>query len=181
MTESTHFVALAFDFVAGLLVAGEEVDCSKKMRPPSVAIGAGAVFDAPGKIRNPRFVPREGSRASEPSPTPRFNLRRGIAGNTNSPGTSTMNSHSKKRTRSKRTPPLPVAVALVVAAFGLLGMLIVDYGPWSRVQTAEIANYMTTGAAARAAGATVTPTAPKLQLEPLAPGPKPVQPANPIP
>jgi hypothetical protein len=93
-----------------------------------------------------------------------------------------MNSHPEKRTQSNRTP-LPVAVALAVATFGLLGMLLVDHGPWSRpkVQTAEIANYMTTGAAARAAGATIMPTAPKLELEPVAPGPKPVQPANPIP
>jgi hypothetical protein len=41
--------------------------------------------------------------------------------------------------------------------------LVVDHGPWSRlkVQTAEVANYGTSGAAARAAGATVTPTAPQ--------------------
>ncbi len=48
-----------------------------------------------------------------------------------------------------------------------------------KIQTAEVANYKTTGAAARAAGATVTPTAPKPALDPTAPGPKPVQPANP--
>jgi hypothetical protein len=35
-----------------------------------------------------------------------------------------------------------------------------------------------TGAAAQAAGAAVTPTEPKPQLEPIAPGPKPAQPAN---
>ena len=70
----------------------------------------------------------------------------------------------------------PVGYALAVAVFGLLSMLIVDHGPWNRphVQTAE-AHY----AAARAAGATVTPTLPKPELEPVAPVPKPVQPANP--
>jgi hypothetical protein len=90
---------------------------------------------------------------------------------------------TKKRVQSKRTLVRPVVIALAVAIFGVLGMLIVDHGPWNRpkVQTAEIVNYTTTGAAARAVGATVTPTAPKLELEPVAPGPKPVHPANPTP
>ena len=71
-------------------------------------------------------------------------------------------------------------VALAVAIFGILAILIVDHGPWNRpqVQTAEVANYKTTGEAARAVGASVTPTAPKPELEPAAPGPKPAQPAN---
>jgi len=75
----------------------------------------------------------------------------------------------------------PVVVATAVACFGVLAMLIVDHGPWSRpeVQPAEVANYKTTGEAARAAGATVTPTAPKPVLEPIAPGPEPAQPVNP--
>jgi hypothetical protein len=79
---------------------------------------------------------------------------------------------------SKRAP---LMVALAVAVFGVLAMLLVDHGPWNRpdVQSAEVANYKTTGAAARAAGATVTSTAPKPELEPAAPGPKPAQPANP--
>jgi hypothetical protein len=76
----------------------------------------------------------------------------------------------------------PCRDCAAVAIFGVLAMLIVDHGPWShpRVQTAEVANYKTTGAAARAAGATVTPTSPKPELEPDAPGPKPAQPANPM-
>jgi len=74
----------------------------------------------------------------------------------------------------------PVVIAVAVAVLGILAMLIVDHGPWSRphIQTAEMANYTTTGAAAQAAGATVTPTEPKPQIEPIAPGPKPVHPAN---
>jgi hypothetical protein len=74
----------------------------------------------------------------------------------------------------------PVVFALAVAVFGVLAMLIVDHGPWSRphLQTAEMVNYPTTSAAAKAAGATV---APKTQLEPIAPGPKPAQPAIPAP
>jgi hypothetical protein len=73
-------------------------------------------------------------------------------------------------------------VALAVAGFGIAAMLIVDHGPWShpQVQTAEVANYKTTGEAARAVGAAVTPTALKPSLEPDAPGPKPAQPANPV-
>jgi hypothetical protein len=74
----------------------------------------------------------------------------------------------------------PVVIALAVAVLGILAMLIVDHGPWSRphIRTAEMATYTTTGAAAQAARATVAPTAPKPQLEPVAPGPKPVHPAN---
>jgi hypothetical protein len=84
--------------------------------------------------------------------------------------------HSKRKNRS------PIMAALAVAVFGVLAMLVVDHGPWSRphVQGAEV-DYTTTGAAARAVGATVTPTAPKAELEPVAPGPKPAQPANPSP
>jgi hypothetical protein len=76
----------------------------------------------------------------------------------------------------------PMFVALAVAIVGFLAILIVDHGPWNRpqVQTAEVANYRTTGEAARAVGASVTPTTPKPALEPAAPGPKPAQPANPL-
>ena len=82
---------------------------------------------------------------------------------------------------SKRMGVHPVMVAFAIAIFGMLAMLVVDHGPWSRpnVQTAEVANHRTTGEAARAVGATIAPTAPKPALEPEAPGPKPAQPANP--
>jgi hypothetical protein len=77
----------------------------------------------------------------------------------------------------------PVAVALAVAIFGILAMLVVDHGPWSRphVQSAQVANYQTTGEAARAVGAQVAPTAPKSPLEPDPLGPKRAAPANPEP
>jgi hypothetical protein len=82
---------------------------------------------------------------------------------------------------SKRTRRRPVVVALAVSIFGVLAMLVVDHGPWSRphVRTAEVANYRTTGEPARAVGA-VTPTAPRSPLEPVPPGPRPVQPADPV-
>ena len=76
----------------------------------------------------------------------------------------------------------PLVIAMMVAVFGVLGMLLVDHGPWNKphLQTAEV-GYPTTKAAAKAVGATVTSTEPKPAIEPVAPGPKPAQPANPVP
>jgi hypothetical protein len=76
----------------------------------------------------------------------------------------------------------PLPIATMVAVFGVLGILLVDHGPWNKphLQTAEI-SYPTTKAAAKAVGATVTPTEPKAAIEPVAPGPKPAQPVNPVP
>jgi hypothetical protein len=86
---------------------------------------------------------------------------------------------TKMTVQSKRTFPRPLMVAIAIV--GLLGMLIVDYGLWNRpkLQTAENVHYATTDDAARAVGATVTPTTPKLEPEPVPPGPKPAHPANP--
>jgi hypothetical protein len=86
------------------------------------------------------------------------------------------------RNQPKRSGVQPVTVASAVAILGVLAMLLVDHGPWSRptVQPAEVANYHTTGAAAHAVGAQVTPTEPKPEIEPTAPGPKPAQPADPV-
>ena len=83
--------------------------------------------------------------------------------------------------RAGRAGVHPAMVAFAVAILSVLAMLVVDHGPWSgpAVQTADVAVYRTTGDAARAAGAKVMPTAPKPQLEPVPPGPKPAQPANP--
>jgi len=77
----------------------------------------------------------------------------------------------------------PVWVALAVAVFGLIAMLLVDHGPWARPQPqpAHIAYYHTTGEAARAAGAAVVPTEPKRAIEPEPSVPKPVNPPNPQP
>ena len=81
-----------------------------------------------------------------------------------------------ERVQSKWKIPRPLMVALAVAIVGVLGMLLVDHGPWNRpkLQTAEMVHYTTTGAAARAVGATVTPTAPKLELEPVPPDRNPL-------
>jgi len=77
----------------------------------------------------------------------------------------------------------PVYVALAVAIFGMLAMLLVDHGPWTRphVQTAEVATYHTTGEAARAVGAVVEPTRPDSPLEPDRLVPKQIDPPNPKP
>jgi len=70
--------------------------------------------------------------------------------------------------------------ATIVAAFGLLSLLLVDHGPWNRPHVlGSEPVYTTTAAAAHAVGATITPTAPKPALEPVVPGPKPAQPVNP--
>jgi len=92
-----------------------------------------------------------------------------------------METPRSKESHAKRCGGMPLAIAIVVAILGVLGMLIVDHGPWNKpkVHTAAVANYSTTGEAARAAGANVTPTEPKPRLEPDAPGPKPVHPASP--
>jgi hypothetical protein len=83
--------------------------------------------------------------------------------------------YSMRRLRS------PLVVAMAVAVLGVLGMLLVDHGPWNKphLQTAEV-HYPSTKAAANAVGATVTPTTPKPAIEPDVPGPKPAQPANPV-
>ena len=88
-----------------------------------------------------------------------------------------------KQSHATRRGGMPLAIAIAVAILGVLGMLIVDHGPWNKphVKTAAVANSTTTGGAARNAGATVMPTEPKRWLEPDALGPKPVHPANPAP
>src|SRR5215208_3649958 len=82
--------------------------------------------------------------------------------------------------RLSRPGGAPLKVAIAVAVLGVLGMLIVDHGPWNKpqVQPAFMASYSSTGEAARAAGAKVMPTESKLQVEPEPPMPKPVHPVN---
>ncbi len=84
-------------------------------------------------------------------------------------------------TTPKRSRVGPIIVAIAVAAIGLVSLILVDHGPWSkpRVQNGTMIEYGTTAGAAAAAGAIVTDTAPTQSIEPAAPGPKPVQPAIP--
>lgn len=87
------------------------------------------------------------------------------------------------RDRSSRHGGAPLKIAIAVAVLGVFGMLVVDHGPWNRpkMQPAHMASYSTTGEAARAVGAKVLPTEPKLQVEPEPPMPQPVHPVNPPP
>ena len=73
---------------------------------------------------------------------------------------------------------MPYLVALAIAIFGVLAMVLVDHGPWNRpnVQTAEVANYKGSGRLPRAVGAQVVPTT-KREIEPE-PWPNHAQPAN---
>jgi hypothetical protein len=113
---------------------------------------------------------------AEPSLARWFSLERNLQGSG-----AFMNKNRSNKNQWRQTVRSPVAIALAIAIFGVLAMLIVDHGPWNRpkVQTADIHTYTTTGEAARAVGATVGPTEPKSPVEPLVPGPKPAQPANP--
>jgi hypothetical protein len=83
----------------------------------------------------------------------------------------------------KRKGAHPALIALMIAAFGILAMLVVDHGPRSRrhVQSADVATHQTTGEAARSAGADVRPTEPRPRLEPEPPMPKQVEPSKPAP
>lgn len=91
------------------------------------------------------------------------------------------NEHLRQDHR-KRRGGTPLAIAIAIAIAGVLGMLIVDHGPWNKpkIETVAMAHYSTTGEAARAVGAVVAPTEPRPQLEPDPSGPKPVHPANPV-
>jgi hypothetical protein len=82
---------------------------------------------------------------------------------------------------AKQISVKPVYIALAIAMIGIIGMLLVDHGPWTRpqVQTADVAVYHTTGEAARAAGARVTPTRSNLSVEPQPQVPKQAEPPNP--
>jgi len=66
------------------------------------------------------------------------------------------------------------AVLMAVAALGLIGLLLVNHGPWTKpkVQNEAMIQHGTTAGSAAAVGATVTPTD-------AVPGPKPVAPAIP--
>jgi len=85
--------------------------------------------------------------------------------------------------QAKRNGVRPVWVALAIAVFGIAAMLVVDHGPWAHPhpQDARIAQHMTTGEAARSAGAGVTQTAPRSAIEPEPQVPKQIEPPNPGP
>ena len=83
-----------------------------------------------------------------------------------------------KNLYAELSPALLVAVAVSVA--GVIGLLLVDHGPWNRsvVKDPAVIQYANTAGAAKAVGTTVTPTEAEPALEPAL-GPKPAQPAVP--
>src|SRR5450755_1539924 len=76
---------------------------------------------------------------------------------------------------------LPVIIATVVAVMGLVGLLLINHGPWNKpkVQNETMIQHGTTAGSAGAVGAAVAPTEQKPEIEPAVPGPKPVAPAIP--
>jgi hypothetical protein len=70
----------------------------------------------------------------------------------------------------------PLAIAAAIAVISTAAFLIVEFGPGKHRQAPDSE---ATKAAAQSAGATVIPTQPKLAVEPVPPGPKPVQPPAP--
>jgi hypothetical protein len=69
----------------------------------------------------------------------------------------------------------PLIVSAAVAFISVLAFLIIEFGPWTR----QAPDKEATKAAAQAVGAKVTPTQPKLAVEPTPPGPQPIQPPAP--
>lgn len=80
-------------------------------------------------------------------------------------------------TRSRLGP----IIAIAVAAFGLLGLFLVDHGPWTerKAQNGTMIESGTTAAAAAAAGAAVIDIGLAPATEPVSRGPKPARPVTP--
>jgi len=76
--------------------------------------------------------------------------------------------------------PALIAAAIALVCIAALIMLVRDRWHPPEIKSADAARHSTTGQAARAAGATVLPTDPKLAIEPKPEGPKRAQPANPF-
>jgi hypothetical protein len=82
--------------------------------------------------------------------------------------------------QTQRTIPAMVAVVIAVISVTILAFLVRDRWNLPEIKSAEAARHSTTGQVARAAGALVLPTDPKLRIEPKPAGPKRAQPANPL-
>ncbi|XUM21259.1 hypothetical protein ACRAVF_28505 [Bradyrhizobium oligotrophicum S58] len=73
-----------------------------------------------------------------------------------------------------------VSAAIALLCVGALTMLVRDRWHPPEIKSAEAARHSMTGEVARAAGARVMPTEPRLAVEPKPEGPKRAQPANPF-
>ncbi|NPU15072.1 hypothetical protein HL667_03975 [Bradyrhizobium sp. 83012] len=83
-------------------------------------------------------------------------------------------------TLDRRTGLALMSAAIALACVGALTMLVRDRWHPPEIKSAEAARHSMTGEVARAAGARVMPTDPRLAVEPKPEGPKRAQPANPF-
>jgi hypothetical protein len=81
--------------------------------------------------------------------------------------------------RKHRGGPIAVVIAIAVVCVVALVFLVRDRWHSPEIKPAEQARTSITGKVARAAGAIVLPTDPKLTVEPKPAGPKQAQPAIP--
>lgn len=88
--------------------------------------------------------------------------------------------NSAKSEQRQRTIPATVAAVIAIISVTMLAFLVRDRWHPPEIKSAEAARHSTTGEVARAAGALVLPTDPRLRIEPKPAGPKPAQPANPL-
>jgi hypothetical protein len=72
-----------------------------------------------------------------------------------------------------------ISFAVAIVCVGVLVLLVRDRWNRPEVKTVEQVRYGTTGQASQSAGARMSPTDPKLAVEPAPAGPKQAQPANP--
>ncbi|WP_315779017.1 MULTISPECIES: hypothetical protein [unclassified Bradyrhizobium] len=84
------------------------------------------------------------------------------------------------RTLDRRTGLALMSAAIALVCVGALTMLVRDRWHPPEIKSAEAARHSMTGEVARAAGARVMPTDPRLAVEPKPEGPKRAQPANPF-
>jgi hypothetical protein len=99
--------------------------------------GARALWN--DRFRNSRIVPENKVAADDPLPelslSPRF-----ISREESFEAYSMSTDLSRNKARFRRRAGNPVVYALAVAVFGLLSMLIVDHGPWSRRRDGDADN-----------------------------------------
>ena len=85
----------------------------------------------------------------------------------------------REAAQNRRTRPVMIAVAVALVCVVTLVILVRDRWHSPEIKPAEQARASTTGKVARAAGAIVLSTDPKLSIEPKPAGPKQAQPAIP--
>jgi hypothetical protein len=70
----------------------------------------------------------------------------------------------------------PAVVAIAATLVGLVVLLLINHGPWSKTSVSGPPTQITTEIVAENAGAKVTPTIPDSPVAPTPPGPTPANP-----